>query len=150
MITREGAGWQTVIADLSLILFMVTALALEDSAAKPAGPIETATAETENTPLVGEAMGIFRPGTGTGLAEWLAAQAPDPRQQITIVAQHRAGEASEAAQQAITLASAAERQGWKPRIVIEQAPEADLYAVLAHDLARGLQADGPISEVLED
>lgn len=38
MIARMGSGWQTVLADLSLILFMVTATALSDSPAKAPPP----------------------------------------------------------------------------------------------------------------
>lgn len=35
MIARAGSGWQTVLADLSLILFMVTAAAVQDAPAVP-------------------------------------------------------------------------------------------------------------------
>lgn len=144
MITREGAGWQTVIADLSLILFMVTALALEDA------PAETPAPTPASAPRSGEAMALYRPSAGTTLAQWLQAQAPDPRQQLTIVAQYKATGASEAAHQALAMANTAEKEGFTPRIVIEQASDADLYAFIAHDLARGLHKEVGKSETLED
>ena len=36
MIARLGSGWQTVLADLSLILFMITAAAVSQAPAQPA------------------------------------------------------------------------------------------------------------------
>lgn len=81
MIARMGSGWQTVLADLSLILFMVTATALSDSPAKAPPPAPLA------LPALGEPVAVWRsePG-GLSLEDWLASQAADPRQRLTLVA----------------------------------------------------------------
>ena len=81
MIARMGSGWQTVLADLSLILFMVTATALSDSPAKAPPPAPLA------LPALGEPVAVWRsePG-GPSLEDWLASQAADPRQRLTLVA----------------------------------------------------------------
>ncbi|MEL6738571.1 MAG: hypothetical protein AAFO28_06565, partial [Pseudomonadota bacterium] len=85
---RKPASWQLLLADLALILFLVTAAALTRSeevirrdapmaqAGLPKGPGEVAPAQA-----------LYRAGVGPeSLAEWLEQQPRDPRAALTIVA----------------------------------------------------------------
>lgn len=143
MIARAGSGWQTVLADLSLILFMVTAAAL--SQAKP----DAATASAgELSPLSpqGQPLALYRAEPGAPpLAQWLGSQAVDARQQLTIVARYAPGDQAAALAQAEALAREAGRAGADARIVIEPGP-GGTTAALAFDtpaagLAHGLLED---------
>ncbi|MCB2088035.1 MAG: hypothetical protein R3E18_08040 [Sphingomonadaceae bacterium] len=136
MIAREGAGWQAVIADLALILFMVTASAVE-------AQHEEKPDSNDSTLELGEPGAVWRPEQGISLKDWLAAQAPDPRQQLTITAHYPAGAADAAYAQAQALAQQA---GQPARIVLQPGQQQTLQAVLAYDqpdeLARRLQVAG--------
>ena len=81
MIARMGSGWQTVLADLSLILFMVTATVVSDAPAEAPRPAPAA------LPVLGEPVAVWRsePG-GPSLGDWLAGQPADPRERLTLVA----------------------------------------------------------------
>jgi len=147
MIVRAGSGWQTVLADLSLILFMVTAAAL--SQAEADGRAAKRHAQRAVTPISpqGEPLAVYRAGEGAPpLAQWLAGQSPDARQQVTIVAQYPPGGQAGALAEAGTLAEQAGAAGARARIVIEPGT-AGAVVSLAYDdpratLARGLQGDG--------
>lgn len=147
MIVRAGSGWQTVLADLSLILFMVTAAALSQAqerslpaqAARPAEGQSGSAASPQGEPLA-----LYRVAPGSPpIAEWLGAQSRDPRQQLTIVAQYRSGQQAQALQQAANLAREAGEAGMSARILVEPG-EMGASAGLAFDaprpsLARSLQ-----------
>ncbi|MFA7586014.1 MAG: hypothetical protein WCY11_07425 [Novosphingobium sp.] len=124
MIARAGSGWQYALADLSLILFLVTAAALASDGVKPAsgGPS-----------LRSEPLAVYRVEAGAPrLVEWLATQPPDPRQQLTIVARYRRGGQARAIAQAEGLARDAGQAGTAARIVIEPG-EGGTIAALAYD-----------------
>lgn len=125
MIGGARGNWQTIIADLALILFMVTAAAMGSAAPEPIdSPL----------PAEGEPLAIYRSDRqAPPLGDWLAAQAPDERQQLTIIGRYRAGDAKIAADAALRLAADAEMRGVRSRIVIEPAESSDLLAVLAFD-----------------
>lgn len=123
MIARMGSGWQTVLADLSLILFMVTATAVSDSPAKtpppppPPAPI--------SLPALGEPVAVWRlEQGGPSLPDWLAAQPSDPRQRLTLVA---------APTQAPAILSQASRLPRPARILIEPDLAGPPYATLTYD-----------------
>ena len=134
MIARAGSGWQTVLADLALILFMVTAAVVATAQSEPAAmpsersvPVAIYAATPDAPPLV----------------EWLALHGADSRQQLTITAMYRAGGLAAALTRARSLAASAEAAGLAPRIVIEPG-EGELVAALAYDrpeaqLAQGLR-----------
>lgn len=104
MIARTGSGWQTVLADLSLILFMITAAAASEL---PAAPPRSVPA----LPALGEPVAVWRAGAAAPrLRDWLARTAPDPRLRLTIVA------APEQAQAALVLAAEAGRPA---RVLLE-------------------------------
>lgn len=120
MIARMGSGWQTVLADLSLILFMVTATAVSDA------PVEAPTpAAPAKLPALGEPVAVWRsePG-GPDLARWLASQPTDPRQQLTLVAAPADGAAALA--ESVRLPRPA-------RVLIEPGLSGPPYATLTFD-----------------
>jgi hypothetical protein len=135
-------GWQTTLADLALILFMVTAAAMAekpDEARKAPEPVVAGAP----VPAAGEPLAIYRVAPNAPpLSEWLANQPRDDRQNLTIVARHRVGDTAEATRKALALAREAAAAGRNPRIVIEPAPSGDLIAVLDFD---GRQSGTPIA-----
>lgn len=140
MIARAGTGWQYVLTDLSLILFMVTAAALsqakDDGGKAPAPPPAAAAQLAEARPLSpqSEPLALYRAEPGAPpLAQWLHDQSIDARQQLTIVSQYRAGTQEQALQQAETLAHQAGEAGLRARIVIEPG-QGGTSAMLAYDV----------------
>ncbi|BBC72175.1 conserved hypothetical protein [Altererythrobacter sp. B11] len=129
MIARGAGGWQTVIADLALILFMVALSAV----GKPE-PKSGDAREANPLPAMGEPAAIYRAGADAPpIGEWLAAQVPDPRQRLTIIARYPAGGAGEAAEGALALSQGAGSWPTPARILLEPAGTAELLAVLAYD-----------------
>ena len=81
MIARLGSGWQTVLADLSLILFMITAAAVSKAPAQPAQLAPSM------LPALGSPVAVWSAAPdGPDLLTWLAQNAGDPRLRLTIVA----------------------------------------------------------------
>lgn len=133
MIARAGSGWQTVLADLSLILFMVTAAAAAQAVpdVMPAPPALV-------DPVLGDPVAVWRGGSSASLAQWLENQPADARQRLTIIVPY-ADDPASAAAAALDLASAAGRPA---RLVFEPGGAGDVYATLTFDVA---QASGPIA-----
>ena len=133
MKARAGTGWQYLMTDLSMILFMITAAAVGEtppdpprSAVQPPAPVAP--------PALGEPIAVWSGGAGAPpLPQWLAAQPRDPRQRLTIVAP------LDAAQAALQLAAAARRPA---RVLLEPGSGGAPFATLTYDqdaaLARGL------------
>lgn len=131
MMARAGSGWQYILADLSLILFMVTAAALV-SADEPVAPRAAASDEQPLSPQ-GEALALYRAAPGApSLGAWLRDQSPDARQQLTIVAQYGPGGQAEALRQATAMAQEAGAAGTQARIVVEPG-QGGTRAALAYD-----------------
>ena len=85
MNTRMGSGWQTVLADLSMILFMITAAAVADAPPEPHP--QPAARPVTGVPALGEPVAQWRAGAGSPpLAEWLRGEGTDPRLRLTIMA----------------------------------------------------------------
>jgi len=132
MIVRAGTGWQTLMADLSIILFMVTAAALSQ-----AGPGKAAqpTAAPLAPSLRGEPIAVYRTGAGAPkLGEWLDSQPHDERQLLTIVSTYTAGKQADAVARATQFADAAAKRAVLTRIVVEPGA-GDATATLAYDLS---------------
>ena len=105
MIARTGSGWQTVLADLSLILFMITAAAASELPTAPPAP------PSPVLPALGEPVAVWRAGPGgPSLRDWLASSGPDPRLRLTILA------GPDQAQMALAMAAGAGRPA---RILLE-------------------------------
>lgn len=134
MAATRRLGWQTTIADLALILFMVTAAAMAEKPDRAEGGA--------SLPLEAEPLALYRPvGGAPPLAEWLATQPRDGRQHLSILARHRPGEAAAAAATALALAEQARAAGREPRVTIEPASVTDVTAVLSYDGRRDWHAD---------
>jgi hypothetical protein len=119
VIARMGSGWQTVLADLSLILFMITATAVSD------GPVEAPPPLPIIVPALGEPVAVWRSApAGPSLPDWLATQPDDPRQRLTLVTAPANGPA--------VLAEAA-RLPRPARVVIEPDLAGPPYAALTYD-----------------
>jgi hypothetical protein len=125
MMVRTGTGWQYVLADLSLILFMVTAATLSQTMDAP----KIATISPQSEPVA-----LYRVEKGAPpLGQWLNDQSVDPRQQLTILAQYVPGRQAAALGQAEALAREAGEAGTSARIVIEPG-QGGTIASLAYDV----------------
>ena len=139
MMARAGSGWQTVLADLSLILFMVTAAVV----AEPPAPNAAVTARpaAPALPALGEPVAVWSdvPG-GPALKDWLVQTARDPRLRLTIVA------APDQAETALALAAGSGRPA---RVLVEPGASGPPLATLTFDqaqVARGLQQGGAVAD----
>lgn len=135
MITHAAVrhpGWHFILADLALILFLLTLTALPLDA--ELSGMRRKEARAAPPPQIAPAQALFRPvAQGQSLAAWLAGQPRDARATLTIFARHPAGGEAEAWQAARTLAQEAAASGVPVRTIIVRGAEADLYASLAYD-----------------
>lgn len=135
MIARAGSGWQTVLADLSLILFMTTAAAVSDAPgeAVPAPAVP----QSASLPALAQPVAVWTAASGgPDIRQWLAAAGGDPRLRLTILAP------AQASAEALALATAAGRPA---RIVLDPDRSGPAQAMLGYDqsgLAQTLQLDG--------
>lgn len=125
---RIGASWQTLFADLAIILFMITAATLsrsrEEDAAMPDAPAPAA------SPIA-----LYRAAAGSPpLDQWLASQAPDSRQRLSILVPYRHGGQADALARAADMLRQAGAAGGNVRIVIEPG-EDEATASLTFDAA---------------
>ncbi len=144
MITRRGPGWQLILADLSLILFLVTLSTLAGVADQD---VHGTVAEREKAPEFAASQALFRPDPlGPTLGEWLDDQSPDARATLTVFARHTEDDKEAIWEIAQALASDASGRGFAVRVVISQdqtilseesqsAGASDVYASLAYDEA---------------
>jgi len=137
-----GSGWQLILADLALILFLLTLSSLPAAEAESGRRLaDRAARGKEARPVLGRAeiaaaQALYRPvAGGPGIGEWLAAQPRDPRATLTVFARYRPGGEAEAWAQARALAAQAQASGVAVRTIIAAGGEADLYASLAYDEA---------------
>jgi hypothetical protein len=120
-----------ILADLALILFLVTLAALAGSpASSEAGESTSATVFPEFAP----SQALFRPSPGgPSLAQWIASQPRDPRATLTVFAQHTGANSAEIWEEAQTLADSGGLEGVNVRVLITSGGESDIYASLAFD-----------------
>ena len=136
---RAGVGWQYALADLSLILFLITATALarQDRPAPPPPPRPVAPVEAPvlaEAPALAEPVAVWRAGPGApSLQEWLAGQALDSRQRLTIVARYSGGRAQEAFARAEGALEQVRTVPASTRMVVEPSATNDLSATLTWD-----------------
>lgn len=144
-------GWQTSLADLALILFMLSAASLHNRPADrqtPAEPARTshkaareAAGQAEASPQ-SEPLAVYDATPGAPrLSEWLDQQAADPRQQLTITARYgpQPGAREKALAEAARLMTEAGNAGRSARIVVEPGAGAARVA-LAYDTPNGVGA----------
>lgn len=133
MIARTGTGWQYALADLSLILFMVTGAALAQAVGRGENILPSPH---------GEPLALWRSSPeASPLDEWLAVQSPDARLQLTIVAHYDGGGLADALEKARALAASADDAGAAPRIIIEPGG-GGVAATLAYDVPASALAQG--------
>jgi hypothetical protein len=146
---QNGHGWQLILADLALILFLLTLSALPAAEAETGQKLADREARGEKARRalrteVAAAQALFRPvADGPSLSEWLSAQAPDPRATLTIFAVHATGGEAAAWARAQQLAQEAHASGAQVRTIITVGGKPDLYASLAYDeVVAGTETQG--------
>jgi hypothetical protein len=148
MIARTvSTGWQTILADLSLILFMVTASALADTADGPLGPdAPRPQPHAPSAPVAGaiapipqaEPVAVWRSAPGVpDLAQWLNEVARDPRLRLTITVHYAPGGRAAALAEAAQLDRAAGTRGDTARIVVEPGRPDGASAAVGYDADAG-------------
>jgi hypothetical protein len=136
---RGGHGWQLILADLALILFLLALSAMPAAEAESGKKLVEVRARSEDTRLsaafeVAPSQALFRPVPGgPSLSGWLANQPRDPRATLTVFVRHRSGGEAAAWSTAQNLAREAEASGVAVRAVISAGAEPDAYASLAYD-----------------
>lgn len=134
MILRGQNGWQTAMADLTLILFLVVAGAYRDQPEETASSSASVTDETENVDLsLGQPMAVFRPGGDANLTRWLGDQDLASGEVATVIVRHRSGGAGTAAADAARIVAEIERAGAKARLMVEPSDYPETLVVIAHD-----------------
>ncbi|MEP3049912.1 MAG: hypothetical protein ABJP48_09845 [Erythrobacter sp.] len=135
MIGRNAMPWQLILADLALILFLVSMAGLAGMKTP-----ETDTPAPDRTPpklAVAQAQSLYRPSAnGPELDDWLASQELDPRQTLTIFVDYRAEDPTASWLAAQKLAEDAASQDVPVRVVLAANDGADIYASLAFDQPR--------------
>ena len=125
MKVKSSQSWQLILADLSLILFLVALTGLASAQARR---------DSESQLHVQPAQALYRPSAdGPELNEWLARQDLDPRLTLTVFVRYRRGNPEVAWSQARTLELSAHEAGVQVRIIMISADEDDIYASLAFD-----------------
>ncbi|WP_295632156.1 hypothetical protein [Novosphingobium sp.] len=138
-----GTGWRTVLTDLSLILFMVTASVLPE---QPTANASEAAKPASSAPLPpgerSQPVAVWRPGPGApSLVQWLASA--DGRALLSLRVTYRKDHASAVARAASLATAAGDRS---LRVLVEPGPGDTVEATLAYDaptepsaMARSLQ-----------
>lgn len=139
MMDSGSQGWAVTLADLSIILFMITAADLSN-----AELAKTGLESTSATVVTAEPVAMYRPsGAAPSFSTWLAQQPGDPRQQLTVIVRHDDRGADAAIARGLDLMRQAEAAGRKARLIVEQSDHSDVAAILAYDaaptVARNLQ-----------
>ena len=135
MIVRAGTGWQYAIADLSLILFLVTASALAHAGdGKPVAPTPVAQRPSPvAAALDSEPVAVWSPGLeAPALAQGLAHVGDDPRVEVRIVVRYVGGAREAAVAQAVQLAEEGGARSAKARILVEPGENAGASVALVY------------------
>ncbi len=140
-------GWQIILADLALILFMITAAALANAPEGPQSPFKPAPplapkpvpppkiARPIAPSLRGEPVAVWTDSEGAPpLAGWLASEARDARLRPTIIVRFVKGHQAAAFARAEALSGQAGLRAANARIVVEAGPADGAIVALAYDL----------------
>lgn len=132
MMVRAGTGWQYALADLSLILFLVTASAFAQASSAPkaqayAPPPPIAAA------IASEPVAVWSAGEGAPpLAQWLAGVGADPRLEVQVVVRYADGGREAAMAQAMQIAAAGGTRAKAARILVEPGNRSGASVSLAY------------------
>jgi hypothetical protein len=138
-------GWQIILADLALILFMITAAALANTPAntpesaqspfKPSAAPQVPPTKPIAASFRGEPVAVWTDAEGVPpLGHWLASEGSDARLRATIVVRFTKGQQSAAFSRAKVLLQQAGNRGANARIVVEAGPSDGAVVTLAYDL----------------
>lgn len=143
--SRAMLSWQTMLADLALILFMVTAATAAPKPAHPAPPPAPPRAAAAPASPWGQPLAIWRATPhGPTIGAWLAQQALDPRQRLTILARFAPGTRAQVLAEAGQLAEAAGPAGASARVAVEPASAnapAQVIAMVSYDREAGMPGE---------
>lgn len=139
LVAGRRPGWPLILADLALILFLITLTGLDGQGRRAVDPGIMAEARGGSRQAVADAQiapaqALYRPlAGGLSLRDWLASQPHDPRATLTVFAHYAPG--NEAAVWAEANALAREAAGAKlaVRTILTRGEESDIYASLAYD-----------------
>lgn len=145
MNSTETVGWQIVLADLSLILFLTTLAGLSQLDRQPdAGavlPHEALGAVA--VPPAAPRQSLYLVGTETTpFAQWLRLESRDHRAALTIHAQYRPQAETRAWNVALALAREARAQGYEPQMVFVAGDSERVWASFAFEPVGALNAAG--------
>jgi len=112
MIARAASGWQTVTADLALILFLITA---QVAGREPEAQVQVS--DAKQAPAASSALAVHRPAKGETVREWLLATVTDERQVATISVNYAPGRRTEALAEAERLLGEADAAGVPSRLI---------------------------------
>lgn len=139
MIRTGAASWQVTLADLSLILFMVTLAGISVSGKdSPAGLAPEAAPEAAPIQALYRSTGAAAPDFG----DWLAMQQVDDRMTLAIHIQHPAGDQAWALAQAQRMMAVIQTAAIPYRLQIEPGRRRISYASLGFDGQSSMDADG--------
>lgn len=131
MIGAKGT-WPVLLADLSLILFVATAVQASHGAAGGAKSESAALAvRAPSAPGIPQAYYLAEPGAPP-LGQWIAEQGLGDEAQVTIFSSYRPGGAQAALERAEILARQADSAGRAPRVLVEPGDGA-ARAILSYD-----------------
>lgn len=131
MILRQVHGWQVLLADLSLILFITSAAAIPQAGAgRPVEPgMGTSVRFVPGSDTLPAA--VYRVETGDdpdALRGWIDAYSPDPRESLDITIGYRPDRFDAAVARAWALMQQARDGGQEPRITFEPEPNETVTA----------------------
>lgn len=127
MISTQDNSWIVPLADLSLILFVVTGVSLSASLQRegeqPSGSY------TQSVP----ASVLVDTPDGPSLTNWLERYRQDPSGQLTILGSYTGDDRDTVTQRAGAMADMAISSGVEPRVVIEPGRQSQVLALFAYD-----------------
>ncbi len=131
MIVRAGTGWQYALADLSLILFLVTASALAQ--ASQSRPVVQPAAPPIAAAIGSEPVAVWSASPqAPPLARWLGSVGADPRLEVQVVVRYASGGRAAAIAQANEIAVAGGPRAAAARILVEPGPRSGASVSLVY------------------
>ena len=138
MISRAASSWQVTLADLSLILFLVTLTGLSSMQAAEVAENGAKVEPPNELPTEGlylaQSQSLFRAEeNGVSLASWLGEQSLDPRATLSIFVTYPSGEQDWAARTAGEWLTDSLSSGVNTRVIMQSGDQRDAYASLGFD-----------------
>ncbi|TIX51509.1 hypothetical protein [Alteraurantiacibacter aquimixticola] len=145
MMPGREAGWMVPLADLSLILFVLTGTALSGLSGMPEDEYLPATRPRSASGAIetGIASAVHADAPGAPpLSEWLAAYRPMEGEQLTIQGFYAPEDRPAIRERTEQWAAEAHEAGVEARVILQPAESSQVIALFAHDrnmeLARSL------------